>query len=124
VTKQHDNETRAAFAAALGCGRTRAAAARLCGVSLLAPHRRVDGGRGESYHNRRCNNAQCKRASHREPNATRAIADNARRLLAGDRLNARRTAPRAVLAVLSNPSATHEPRDVARAAFFAQAAPS
>jgi hypothetical protein len=74
VTKQHDNETRAAFAAALGCGRTRAAAARLCGVSLLAPHRRVDGGRGESYHNRRCNNAQCTRASHREPNATRAAS--------------------------------------------------
>jgi hypothetical protein len=98
--------------------------AAFVGVSLLAPHRRVDGGRGESYHNRRCNNAQCTRASHREPNATRAIADNARRLLAGDRLDARRTAPRAVLAVLSNPSATHEPRDVARAAFFAQAAPS
>jgi transposase len=33
MTKQHDHETRAAFAAALGCGRTRAAAARLCGVS-------------------------------------------------------------------------------------------
>jgi hypothetical protein len=60
--------------------------AAFVGVSLLAPHRRVDGGRGESYHNRRCNNAQCTRASHREPNATRAIADNARRLLAGDRL--------------------------------------